>query len=148
MAATEVINAKQLWLSDKSIKTLDAMLHFNPERRREILPFEIEILYDELCTRIKKFYPCFREIGVGCENFKEQFMALSFSEKVKHIKKMLTVTHANSSRVDNWDIKDSNGNTVKIKGSRMSGRTLKPGKIVFIDSSITGMHSRRYTVGL
>ena len=148
VGASEVINAKQLWLSDKSTRTLNSMLHSNQESKKEVLPFEVESLYDELCDRVSKYYPCFRKIGVDCENCKEVFMELPYSEKVKHIKDMLTVTQANSSRVDKWERTDFNGEKIvlKIHGSRLSNKTLNPSKIILIDSSITGMHSRRYAV--
>lgn len=148
VGSKEVINAKQLWLSAKSTKTLNAMLCSNSEHKKEILPYDIETLYDELCERISKFYPCFKKIGVGCENSKEVFMALPHAEKIKHILNMLTVTHANSSRVENWDRTDFEEKKVSfdIPGSRMN-KTLRPCDIIFIDSSITGMHSRRYIVG-
>lgn len=148
VGASEVINAKQLWLSDKSTRTLNSMLHSNQESKKEVLPFEVESLYDELCDRVSKYYPCFRKIGVDCENCKEVFMGLPYSEKVKHIKDMLTVTQANSSRVDKWERAGFNGEKIvlKIHGSRLSSKTLNPSKIIFIDSSITGMHSRRYAV--
>ena len=148
VGAREVINAKQLWLSAKSTRTLNAMLHSNQERKNDVLPFDVEILYDELCERISKYYPCFRKLGDDCEKYKEVFMALPYAEKIKHIKNMLTVTKANSSRVEKWERTGVDGKKIELKTqrTRFNDKTLESSKIIFIDSSITGMCSRRYAV--
>lgn len=148
VGAREVINAKQLWLSAKSTRTLNAMLHSNQERKNDVLPFDVEILYDELCERISKYYPCFRKLGDDCEKYKEVFMALPYAEKIKHIKNMLTVTKANSSRVEKWERTGVDGKKIELKTqrTRFNDKTLESSKIIFIDSSITGMRSRRYAV--
>lgn len=148
VADKEVINAKQLWLTDKSMRTLDKL--FNAPGRVDSGDDDfIEKLYLELCERLQKYYPCFKEIGDSCASYKDVFMGLPTEEKIKHILNILIVAHANSKRVDkpNWERKDKDGNIIKfdIKGSRLS-KALSPEKIIFVDSSITGMHTRSYTL--
>ncbi len=147
---SEVINGKQLWLSDRSMHTLDKLLNATG-RINEDDYLRISELYGELCERLQKYYPCFRGIGDACARYKADFMKLPNEEKVKHIMNMLIAAHANSKRVDkpNWKRVDANGENVEfnIPGSRLS-KALRPEKITFVDSSITGMYTRRYKLGI
>lgn len=150
VGSSEVINAKQLWLSDRSLHTLDKLLN-SSGKICEDDSLLIESLYDELCERMNKYYPCFRSIGKACSDYKTVFMNLPVSEKIKHIQNMLTVLHANSKRVDkpNWKRLDADENAVDfdIPSSRLL-KVLKPENIQFVDSSITGMHTRSYPLGI
>ena len=141
----EVQNAKQLWITGKSKWTLARLLNGSEEEIDDI-----SSLYDELCDRMIKSYPCFKDIGEACMKCKDQFLALPNGLKIKHIQNMLTVVHANGTSTRSWKYKDSNGTeiTFKIKSSRLSGKTLKPENITFVDSSITGMFTRKYKLDL
>lgn len=145
VAAKEVINARQLWLSPNSTKCLDNMLSGS---NVHIDDFTIEELYREICDRIIKYYPCYRAIGQSCLEYKDDFMKLPFNAKVKHLQNILTATHANSTRVDNWKVPDGDITySFNIKSSRLR-LSMSPESIVFVDSSITGMKSRSYKLEL
>lgn len=145
-ADTEVMNAKQLWITGKSKWTLARFLNGS----KKITDDDISKLYDELCQRIVKYYPCYKAIGEACLRCKDQFMKLPTPSKIKHILRILAVVHANGTSIPSWDYTDTDGKVVKfdIKGSRMNNKTLKPENITFVDSSITGMFTRKYKLDL
>lgn len=148
--AGEVINAKQLWLTEKSKRVLDKLLNA-PSKIGDDDYYNILYLYDELCERILKYYPCYKTIGEACFKYKSLFMKLPVTEKAKHILNILTALHANTKMVPkpNWERVDEYGNNVGfvIPSSRLR-KVLKPENITFVDSSITGMFVRSYKLGI
>lgn len=144
----EVINAKQLWLSEHSVRTLDILLN---SHRIETEQEKVMELFDELCSRMSKFYPCYSKISEALIKERNAFSELGLEGQKKMIKKMLLVCEANSQRIDKpgWKIEKEDGEEVftNIPSSRMTG-TLKVENIEFVDSSITGMFVRRYRIGI
>lgn len=138
VGANEVISARQLILSQKSYKLIRDI--FGSDSQKLVSDIQIETLYSELCEKMV-LYPCFKTIADACMKLEGAFMELPFLEKKDHLRKMLVVMQANSSRIDkpDWKIVNaSNELNVSIPGSRLT-KTLKPENIEFLNSSITGV---------
>ena len=82
-------------------------------------------------------YACYQKIATKFnENF-NAFNVLSIDEKKSEIKNLLIAMHANPERIENgkWHVKS-------VTASTRIRKKLKVENIMFVDKSITGIHTK------
>ena len=130
---TEVCNAKQLLLNEQYISDLYAFSKCVDDFDDN----KISDIYNAISEKLKT-YPCYKQVQKKVENSLNKFNQLSKADRLYVINQLLNITHANS----------INGNLKKLSLSETIGRlcnkNLKAEKIIFIDSSITGLQSYKY----
>ena len=141
-SATEVNNATQLVIDKKYHKLLKLIENKNYSKVSEL--DNIEDLFDSLLCeyveKVNKHYPLFSTIGESVDAFaKEGFKNLDIESKCKYIANLLVITSRGAGRVD---MKAWNGGS---SWGRMSGKTIIPSDVDWIDQSITGYYVQTIT---
>ncbi len=155
VSAGEVINARQLYLNyneqlmlieikgEISKKSVESLEDKTQKRNENAIK-----LYSILMMKIKNDFPCFGNTLKKLEEAQSEFEKLLLEDKVTHVDKIsfideiLKVLSASSTN-------GSFQKFSKISNLKEEGRlrkTLNPDKIVFINTSITGMREKRITL--
>ena len=137
---SEVQNATQLIVDPQYEK----LLWICSKEENRISPKEIEKIVEQTprfiehyCSKIDKFFPEFAKFASVLRNIAaEKLDDMEWGAKRKLINDMLVVTQAGAGRID-LDKKLGGGSY-----GRLSGKTILPDKVKWIDRSITGLHER------
>lgn len=133
---SEVINARQLWLSEKSLRSLDTLLDNNSSEFKRSRA-DYTAMYIEICDKLIKQYPKYADKGERLLHLVEKFNALSIQDKQRTITAILKMTKANSERIDDVPF--------GAEKEKCSSRLLGPINIDdfrIITTSITGMFTK------
>ncbi|MGL5978105.1 MAG: type II CRISPR RNA-guided endonuclease Cas9 [Erysipelotrichaceae bacterium] len=146
---TEWINNRQLHLDNEYLETITVDI----DRKLAKCKTEEEVIcaiadcneqlietYDELCNKMKNYYPLFSGVHKKIVTVKEKYVNLEVAEKKKNVFEILKVMKASS----------INGNLKKIGGTDREGRLCnRPTDCTnwtFVDESITGLITKSYTL--
>lgn len=137
---SEVQNATQLIVDPQYEK----LLWICSKEENRISPKEIEKIVEQTprfiehyCSKIDRFFPEFAKFASVLRNIAaEKLDDMEWGAKRKLINDMLVVTQAGAGRID-LDKKLGGGSY-----GRLSGKTILPDKVKWIDRSITGLHER------
>ena len=139
-SSQELINAQQLILNSELMKVLyniDRAISLN--NYSELKAEDIISLFNTWLEKLNKFYPLYNNHYNKISLKKEQFPQLSIEEQCKVINELLVITHANAT---NGNIKLDNFNLGNRIG-RLNGIKLLLDEIQFIESSVTGIYSKK-----
>ncbi len=139
-SSQELINAQQLILNSELMKVLcniDKAISLN--NYSELKAEDIILLFNTWLEKLNKFYPLYNNHYNKISLKKEQFTQLSIEEQCKVINELLVITHANAT---NGNIKLDNFNLGNRIG-RLNGIKLLLDEIQFIESSVTGIYSKK-----
>lgn len=140
VADSELQNATQLIVAP----CYEKLLWICSQEEQKITEKQIETINEQTarfieyyCSKIDRFYPEFARFAKTLRNIVTKHLVdMTWQEKRKLVNDMLTVTQANSGRID-LDKKLGGGTF-----GRLSGKTILPDEVTWIDRSITGLHER------
>ena len=119
-----------LWLCDKQTQNVSV-------KDRELIDRKTREFIDYYCAKIDKFFPEYARFATVLRNIAgEHLEHMTWEEKRKLIKDMLTVTQTGAGRIDLE--KKYGGGTY----GRMVGKVILPDEVTWIDRSITGLRER------
>lgn len=134
-SASEWNNAKQLFLSPASQKTLYFLFDnkFQNPSDEDILK-----VYDEYLDKISKYYPIYVNLKEKLLSNREKFIALE--DKKSIMKNLLKVTKANP---ENGNLMDGNFE-ISSRAGRIATKSIDLSKTTFIHQSVTGLFEKKY----
>ncbi len=137
---TELVNAKQLLLTNTQNKVVHAINKYNATKlptEKELQ--EIDDLYQVLITKMYAHYPKYKNIANRIKDKHEDFNKLDYGFKCKVIQGILTTLSAGPANgnlnIESYKLGDRAG--------RLNGKNIKLDDTIFITQSITGMYSKR-----
>lgn len=133
-SSVEIHNAKQLVLPPQCNRTVYCMN--SKARQNTVTDAELIMLYDTLCDKIEKHYLCYRNILLKLKAAKTDFESRPVEEKVAIINQILIMLRANPS---NGNFKTYNFAGLSNRVGRMGGKNLDVNKIIFRNTSVTGL---------
>lgn len=137
---TELVNARQLILNMDQQKLVNEINNaISSQSYNKIDNDKINNLYDCLIEKMNLFYPKYKGYVEKLRHLKETYYILSMDKKCHIINQILITLKANPSNgnIAYDDFKISN------RMGRLSKQSLDLNKIVFIDTSITGIYSKK-----
>ena len=137
-ASGEVINARQLYLKDETLFYLDKILNDKINDARWANE-KCNLVFEELICRMEA-YTCYQKITAKFNANLQGFKLLSIDEKKAEIKNLLIAMSANAKRVG--DTPKNKWQVEGVSGSTRLEKILKVENIMFVDKSITGMHTK------
>lgn len=139
-SSNELVNAQQLIVNSKEMKSIDLIykaLSFN--NYQDVTDDIINEVFYMWMNKLKIYYPLYEGIYNKIQSLTEQFNKLSIENKCKVIKELLLTTHGDATngkiKIEGFNIGDRIG--------RLNNRTLLLDDFVLIESSVTGIYSKK-----
>ncbi len=144
---SEMINARQLWLPESYVVGLVECEHAIKKGQIDLAVYDETFIkiYERVIDTTAAAYPRYSGLLQKIEHVSDSFYSASIEDKLSRINELLGLLHANAGcgLVTNG-LTPAAGRMMNIN----YGPAMLEGEIEFIDTSITGMYERRYSLGV
>lgn len=133
-SSMEVHNARQLVLSERFNRVVFEM---NAKTgSASVNDEDLIALFDELCAKMDKFYPCYATVLNKIRGARQEFAEKQTETKIAILNQLLIMLKANAS---NGAFAKLNFAGLPDRVGRMCNKNLSVEKIVFVNTSVTGL---------
>jgi CRISPR-associated endonuclease Csn1 len=143
----EMINARQMWLPESYVADLVECEHAIKKGQADLTDYDEVFIkvYESIIDTIERVYPRYSDLLQKLKSANESFCLADVSDRLTRINEILALLHADATRG-----LAKNGFAASV--GRMTGinygKLMQKGEIEFIDTSVTGMYERRYSLGV